>query len=46
MTDIVIAKTGLEGENMTEPLDDFIEEIEREIHEETRKAYGKVAFER
>jgi nitrogen fixation NifU-like protein len=27
-------------------LDDFIKEIQREIHEETRKAYGKLAFER
>ena len=31
---------------MTDSLDDFIKEIQREIHEETRKAYGKVAFER
>jgi len=31
---------------MTDSLDDFILEIQHQIHEETRKAYGKVAFER
>ena len=31
---------------MTDSLDDFIKEMQREIHEETKKAYGHVAFER
>ena len=31
---------------MTDSLDDFIKEIQNQIHEETREAYGQVAFER
>jgi nitrogen fixation NifU-like protein len=31
---------------MTDSLDDFIQEIQYQIHEETREAYGQVAFER
>jgi len=31
---------------MTDSLDDFIKEIQHQIHEETREAYGQVAFER
>jgi nitrogen fixation NifU-like protein len=31
---------------MTDSLDDFIKEIQHEINEETKEAYGQVAFER
>jgi nitrogen fixation NifU-like protein len=31
---------------MTDSLDDFIKEVQDQINEETRKAYGQVAFER
>ena len=31
---------------MVDSLDDFIKEIQNQIHEETREAYGQVAFER
>ncbi len=31
---------------MTDSLDDFIQEIQHQINEETRHAYGQVAFER
>jgi nitrogen fixation NifU-like protein len=31
---------------MTDSLDDFIQEIQHQIHEETREAYGQVAYER
>jgi nitrogen fixation NifU-like protein len=37
---------GIEGESMTDSLDDFIKEIQNQINEETREAYGQVAFER
>jgi len=31
---------------MTDSLDDFIQEIQHQIHEDTREAYGQVAYER
>ena len=31
---------------MTDSIVDFIKELQRQIHEETREAYGQVAFER
>ena len=31
---------------MTDSLDDFIKEIQHQMNEETRQAYGQVAFER
>jgi nitrogen fixation NifU-like protein len=34
------------GESMADSLDDFIREIQHQINEETRQAYGQVAFER
>jgi len=37
---------GIEGESMTNSLDDFIKEIQNQINEETMEAYGQVVFER
>lgn len=41
-----MGRQNLREETMTDSLDDFINTIQQEIHEETRKAHGKVAFER